>query len=65
MAEEKKEVSQELSLLDELKQQHTLFCTQRDQAQINLQQLIGAIYSIELVIKKIEEKEIEDDSKKK
>lgn len=45
----------QLSFLDGLKQQHQGFIFQRDQAQVNLQQLIGAIYACEVMIKNHEE----------
>lgn len=41
-----------LSLLDQLKQQHAAFVQQKDIAQNNLNQLVGAIYACELMIKK-------------
>ncbi len=41
-----------LSLLDQLKHQHTAFIQQRELAQQNLNQLIGAIYACEIMIKK-------------
>lgn len=53
MSEEK----MELGFCDQLKQQHHMFCVQRDQAQVNLQQLVGAIYACEQMIKKYEESE--------
>lgn len=45
----------ELSILDQLRAQHHAFVNQRDEAQVNLQQLIGAIYACELMIKKHED----------
>jgi chaperonin cofactor prefoldin len=49
------EIQKELSLLDQLKEQHTQFLQQREQTQTNLQQLIGAIFACELMIKKHED----------
>jgi len=43
-----------VSYLDQLKEQHKMFCLQRDQTQSNLQQLVGAIYAVEVMIGKIE-----------
>ncbi len=43
-----------LSLLDQLKMQHGQFVQQRDLAQNNLNQLIGAIYACEVMIQKHE-----------
>lgn len=54
MSEAKKEVAPELSLLDQLRNQHSQFIQQRDFAQNNLNQLIGAIYACDLMIKKHE-----------
>ena len=51
MLEEKKD----LSLLDQMKQQHQMYCVQRDQSQINFQQLVGAIFALENMIKCHEE----------
>lgn len=45
----------EVSLLESLKQQHGQFIAQRDQAQINFQQLVGAIFACECIIKQYEE----------
>ena len=42
----------ELSLLDQLKLQHASFVQQKDLAQNNLNQLVGAIYACEIMIKK-------------
>jgi hypothetical protein len=49
------EAKKELSLLDQMKQQHQMYCQQRDQAQVNFQQLVGAIYALETMIKSHEE----------
>lgn len=51
MSEDKKEVG----MLDQMKQQHAQYCQQRDQAQVNFQQLIGAIFALETLIKSHEE----------
>lgn len=45
---------QELSILEQLKQQHAAFVAQREQAQNNYNQLVGAIFACELMIKKHE-----------
>lgn len=45
---------EETSYLDQLKEQHKAFCAQRDLAQNNLQQLVGAIYACEMMIAKME-----------
>ena len=44
-----------LSLLDQLRMQHASFVQQKDLAQNNLNQLVGAIYACEVMIKKHEE----------
>jgi len=44
------------SLFEQLKQQHAQFVAQRDQIQINFQQLAGAIAVCEMMIKTHEEK---------
>jgi hypothetical protein len=54
MSEAKQEVPV-LSLLDQFKQQHAAFIQQRDIAQTNLNQLVGAVYACEAMIKKFEE----------
>ncbi len=46
---------QEFDLLAKLKEQHTQFVAQHNQGQINLQQLAGAIFACENLIKKHEE----------
>lgn len=51
MSDEKKD----LSLLDQMKKQHGIYSQQRDQAHANVQQLIGAIYALETLIKSHEE----------
>jgi hypothetical protein len=51
MSEEKKEVG----LLEQMKQQHQMYCQQRDLAQVNFQQLVGAIYALETMIKSHED----------
>jgi len=48
--------TKDLSLLESMKQQLAGFIAQRDQAQVNFQQLIGAIFACETVIKQHEEK---------
>lgn len=53
MSENAKEAPK-LSLLDQLKLQHAQFVQQRDMAQTNLNQLIGAIFACEMMIKKHE-----------
>lgn len=45
---------EKVSYLEQLKEQHKTFCAQRDQTQNNLQQLVGAIYAIELMVAKLE-----------
>lgn len=55
MSDEKQEVALVVSLIDQLKMQHAAFVFQRDQANVNLQQLVGAIYACEVMIKKHEE----------
>jgi hypothetical protein len=49
-----------LSLLDQLRIQHAQFIQKRDIAQANLNQLIGAVFACEVMIKK---HETEDASK--
>lgn len=44
-----------VSYRDQLKEQHQLFCLQRDQTQANLQQIVGAIYACELMLSKGED----------
>ncbi len=44
-----------LSILEQLKMQLMQYKAQRDQTQTNLQQLFGAIYASEEIIKKMEE----------
>ena len=53
MSVEKQEIPQ-LSMIDQLKMQHAQFSAQKDAAQTNLNQLVGAIYATELTIKKLE-----------
>lgn len=55
MSDEKQEVAPVVSLIDQLKMQYAAFVFQRDQANVNLQQLVGAIYACEVMIKKHEE----------
>lgn len=44
----------EASILNQLKQQHAEFICQRDLAQNNYNQLLGAVFACELMIKKHE-----------
>jgi hypothetical protein len=53
MSDENNAVPQ-LSILDQLRQQHAQFVQQKDFAQNNLNQLIGAIFACDLTIKKLE-----------
>lgn len=46
----------EMGLLESMKAQHAAFVQQRDQAQVNFQQLVGAIFALETMIKQHEEK---------
>jgi hypothetical protein len=46
----------EMGLLESMKAQHAAFLQQRDQAQVNFQQLVGAIFALESMIKQHEEK---------
>ena len=54
MSVEKQEVPQ-LSLLDQLKLQRAQFNAQKDLAQTNLNQLVGAIFACDEMIKRHEE----------
>ena len=56
MSVEKQEVPQ-ISLLDQLKMQRAQFSMQKDLAQNNLNQLVGAIFACDEMIKKHEEAE--------
>jgi hypothetical protein len=56
MSVENQEVPQ-LSMLEQLKQQHVQFVQQKEFAQNNLNQLIGAVYACEIMIKKLEAEE--------
>lgn len=47
-------------MLEDLKKQLTEFIAQRDQVHIQFQQIIGAIFACETLIKKMEEKEKEE-----
>lgn len=51
MSVENKEVPK-LSLVEQLKHQHSQFVQQKEITQTNLNQLIGAIYACELMIQK-------------
>jgi hypothetical protein len=53
MSESKKDIS-ELNLSEQLKMQRALFVQQKEVAQNNLNQLVGAIYACELMIQKHE-----------
>ncbi len=44
-------------MLDEIKRQHAGFIQQRDLMQNNLNQVVGAIFACEVMIKKFEEME--------
>jgi len=52
---EVKESQNIVSMIDELNKEHIHFIVQRDLAQQNLNQYIGAIYACETMIKKFEE----------
>jgi hypothetical protein len=54
MSEAKTEIPQ-LSIVDQLKLQHSQFVQQKEIAQNNLNQLIGAIYACDIMIKRHEE----------
>ena len=43
------------NLIDDLKEQHAKYCAQRDQIQTNFQQLVGAIFACETIIKQHED----------
>lgn len=53
-------MSDGLTLLDQFKSQRETFIAQREQANANLQQLIGAIYACELMIQKLESQKVND-----
>ena len=57
MSEVKTEV-QELSLLDQFKQQHAQFIHQKELAQANLNQLVGAIHASQIMIDKYQAQEL-------
>lgn len=59
MSVEKQEVPQ-LSLLDQLKLQRAQFNAQKDLTQNNLNQLVGAIFACDEMIKKHEDAEAKD-----
>lgn len=46
----------DMGLLQTMKAQHAAFLQQRDQTQVNFQQLVGAIFALETLIKQHEEK---------
>lgn len=52
---DEKQVVPEISMLDQLKVQKAQFAAQREIAQSNLNQLIGAIYACDVMIQKHEE----------
>jgi hypothetical protein len=54
MSDENKEMPQ-VSLIDQFKQQRAQFVQQKEFAQNNLNQLIGAIFACDLMIKKHED----------
>ena len=56
MSEEKQEVATP-NILEQFKQQHAQFVTQREIALNNYNQLLGAIAASELMIKKLENEE--------
>lgn len=56
MSVENQEVPK-LSILEQLKQQHHNFVQQKEFAQNNLNQLVGAVFACEMMIKKIEAEE--------
>lgn len=56
-------MSENLSLLEQYKHQHASFIAQREQANNNLQQLAGAIYACDLMIRKFEDEESKSDIK--
>ncbi len=49
---------QELSLLDQFKQQHAQFIHQKELAQANLNQLVGAMHACQIMIDKYEAQEL-------
>jgi hypothetical protein len=55
MMSDEKQVVPGISLLNQLKAQKAQFAAQRDIAQNNLNQLIGAIYACDVMIQKHEE----------
>lgn len=55
MSEQVETNAPELSMIEQLNQQLNQFKAQRDQAQTNLNQLIGAIFACEMILKKHEE----------
>jgi hypothetical protein len=50
--------AKELNLLEQIKAQYAQFIAQRDQIQINFQQLVGAIAACEMMIKQHEEQNL-------
>lgn len=51
------EVNNEVSILEELKKQHRGYLMQREQFQVNINQIAGAIFALEQAILKIENPE--------
>lgn len=47
--------AQGITLVESLKQKHAQFVAQRDQAQANFQQIVGAIFACECLLKAHEE----------
>lgn len=47
--------AKELGILQQLQSQHAMYCAQREQAQITFQQLTGAIFACESMIKQHED----------
>jgi len=46
---------QDTGILLQMKKQHQAYCVQRDQVQVNFQQLVGAIFALETMITAHEE----------
>jgi hypothetical protein len=59
MSDENKEAPQ-VSLIDQFKQQRAQFVQQKEFAQNNLNQLIGAIFACDLMIKKHEDEALKE-----
>lgn len=54
-----KQTTPVLSLLDQFRLQHAQFVQQMNLAQTNLNQFIGAVHACEVMIKKIQEEEVQ------